>query len=380
MIVSGGENVYPGEVEDRLARHAAIEEAAVIGTADEEFGQVLKAFVVRAERAGQLSADEVKAYARDNLARFKVPKDVVFVTALPRNATGKGAEASAGRGGADGRRALALASALLGGRLACGGAPRRPLLRGRLGLRTRGKGDGLLTLGEGPLGAEEGQRDHVDELGRELADLALGAVQELPRNQLVRPSQDGERGAARHLVGGFGATRVDEEGEAAQRRVAAGAGRAAGAEGLDQADAGGLGMGLEVAEEGGDAVADLVGPAAPDGHVAVVGLADEGDLDRLGEGGDVDVVSREKRLLEVLVVLVERLARQPGMSDHVGEPGLEVAVLGDRSDNPVEYARALGLSDELARELVPSGRELARAARRSPFFARHSRRQDRPIL
>jgi acyl-CoA synthetase (AMP-forming)/AMP-acid ligase II len=88
MIVSGGENVFPREVEDLLADHEAIEDAAVIGVPDEEFGQRLRAFVVT-RNAAQLDEESVKRYVRDNLARFKVPRDVVFVAELPRNATGK---------------------------------------------------------------------------------------------------------------------------------------------------------------------------------------------------------------------------------------------------------------------------------------------------
>jgi acyl-CoA synthetase (AMP-forming)/AMP-acid ligase II len=88
MIVSGGENVFPREVEDLLADHEAIEEAAVVGVTDEEFGQRLKAFVVRRDDA-KLDEEAVKRYVRDNLARFKVPREVVFVAELPRNATGK---------------------------------------------------------------------------------------------------------------------------------------------------------------------------------------------------------------------------------------------------------------------------------------------------
>jgi fatty-acyl-CoA synthase len=88
MIVSGGENVFPAEVEDLLAGHEAIAEAAVIGVEDEKFGQRLKAFVVL--RAGtELSEDEVKAYVKDNLARYKTPREVVFMDELPRNPTGK---------------------------------------------------------------------------------------------------------------------------------------------------------------------------------------------------------------------------------------------------------------------------------------------------
>ncbi|MHB1537206.1 MAG: AMP-binding protein [Solirubrobacteraceae bacterium] len=88
MIVSGGENVFPREVEDLLADHDEIEEAAVIGVRDEEFGQRLRAFVVL--RGGsRLTGDGVQEHVKQNLARFKVPRDVVFVDELPRNATGK---------------------------------------------------------------------------------------------------------------------------------------------------------------------------------------------------------------------------------------------------------------------------------------------------
>jgi fatty-acyl-CoA synthase len=88
MIVSGGENVFPREVEDLLCDHDEIKEVAVIGVDDEEFGQRLKAFVVPKEEA-DLSEDEVKGYVRSNLARYKVPREVEFLDSLPRNATGK---------------------------------------------------------------------------------------------------------------------------------------------------------------------------------------------------------------------------------------------------------------------------------------------------
>ncbi|HEY3725616.1 MAG TPA: acyl-CoA synthetase [Solirubrobacteraceae bacterium] len=88
MIVSGGENVFPGEVEELLSGHEAVEEVAVLGVDDEKFGQRLKAFVV--VRAGQdLSEDDVKGYVKDNLARYKVPREVDFLDELPRNSTGK---------------------------------------------------------------------------------------------------------------------------------------------------------------------------------------------------------------------------------------------------------------------------------------------------
>jgi fatty-acyl-CoA synthase len=88
MIVSGGENVFPREVEDLLADHPEIEEAAVVGVPDDDFGQRLRAFVVT-RRPDTLDAAAVQAYVKGNLARYKVPRDVLFIEALPRNATGK---------------------------------------------------------------------------------------------------------------------------------------------------------------------------------------------------------------------------------------------------------------------------------------------------
>jgi acyl-CoA synthetase (AMP-forming)/AMP-acid ligase II len=88
MIVSGGENVFPREVEDLLADHEAVVEAAVIGVSDEEYGQRLKAFVVVAGDA-EASEDELKAHVKANLASYKAPREVEFLAELPRNATGK---------------------------------------------------------------------------------------------------------------------------------------------------------------------------------------------------------------------------------------------------------------------------------------------------
>ncbi len=88
MIVSGGENVFPAEVEELLGSHEDISEAAAIGVDDEQFGQRLKAFVVVREGA-ELSEDDVKGYVRENLANYKVPREVVFMDELPRNPTGK---------------------------------------------------------------------------------------------------------------------------------------------------------------------------------------------------------------------------------------------------------------------------------------------------
>jgi fatty-acyl-CoA synthase len=88
MIVSGGENVFPAEVEHLLAGHDAIVEAAAIGVDDDRFGQRLKAFVVVRDGAA-LTEDEVRQYVRENLASYKVPREVVFLDELPRNPTGK---------------------------------------------------------------------------------------------------------------------------------------------------------------------------------------------------------------------------------------------------------------------------------------------------
>jgi acyl-CoA synthetase (AMP-forming)/AMP-acid ligase II len=86
MIVSGGENVFPQEVEDCLVTHAQVGEVAAVGVADKDYGQRLRAFVVR---TGEVSEDELRDHVKANLARFKVPREIVFVDELPRNATGK---------------------------------------------------------------------------------------------------------------------------------------------------------------------------------------------------------------------------------------------------------------------------------------------------
>jgi fatty-acyl-CoA synthase len=88
MIISGGENVFPREVEDLLSDHPDVVEAAVIGVPDDEFGQRLKGFVVLKQGAAD-DEPALKAYVKSNLARYKVPRDIVFLDELPRNATGK---------------------------------------------------------------------------------------------------------------------------------------------------------------------------------------------------------------------------------------------------------------------------------------------------
>jgi acyl-CoA synthetase (AMP-forming)/AMP-acid ligase II len=88
MIVSGGENVFPKEVEDCLSRHEAVVEAAAIGVDDDEFGKRLRAFVVLTDK-GAADEDTLKAHVKSNLARYKVPREIVVLDELPRNATGK---------------------------------------------------------------------------------------------------------------------------------------------------------------------------------------------------------------------------------------------------------------------------------------------------
>ncbi|MBM3512469.1 MAG: acyl--CoA ligase [Alphaproteobacteria bacterium] len=88
MVITGGINVYPREVEEVLFQHPAIADVAVIGLADEKWGERLKAIVV--PRAGQnVTADDVQKFCDGKLAAYKIPKDVATITALPRNANGK---------------------------------------------------------------------------------------------------------------------------------------------------------------------------------------------------------------------------------------------------------------------------------------------------
>ncbi|MFI0411150.1 AMP-binding protein [Actinomadura sp. 3N508] len=88
MIISGGENVFPGEVESLLGGHPDIAEVSVTGVDDERFGQRLAAHIVRTP-GSRLTEDDVRAHVREHLARYKVPRDVRFVAELPRTSTGK---------------------------------------------------------------------------------------------------------------------------------------------------------------------------------------------------------------------------------------------------------------------------------------------------
>jgi O-succinylbenzoic acid--CoA ligase len=92
-IVSGGENVAPTEVEAALAEHPAVAEAAVVGSADAEWGEAVRALVVVAPGGPPVDGDELRRHCRERLAAFKVPKDFVFVESLPRTRSGKLARA-----------------------------------------------------------------------------------------------------------------------------------------------------------------------------------------------------------------------------------------------------------------------------------------------
>jgi long-chain acyl-CoA synthetase len=88
MIISGGENVYPAEIENILLSHPAVSEVAVIGVPHRRWGETPKAIVV--PRDGEITTEhDLIAYTRTRLARYKCPTSVVFVEVLPRNASGK---------------------------------------------------------------------------------------------------------------------------------------------------------------------------------------------------------------------------------------------------------------------------------------------------
>jgi acyl-CoA synthetase (AMP-forming)/AMP-acid ligase II len=88
MVISGGENIYPAEIESVLSRHPDVADCAVIGVPDARWGETVKAIVVLAPDA-QYDPDALIAYLQGRLARYKCPRTVEFVDALPRNATGK---------------------------------------------------------------------------------------------------------------------------------------------------------------------------------------------------------------------------------------------------------------------------------------------------
>jgi fatty-acyl-CoA synthase len=88
MIVSGGENVFPAEVEDLISGHPDVVEATALGVEDKEWGARLRAFVVK-QKDASVDEDAIKLYVREHLARYKVPREVIFLDELPRNPTGK---------------------------------------------------------------------------------------------------------------------------------------------------------------------------------------------------------------------------------------------------------------------------------------------------
>jgi acyl-CoA synthetase (AMP-forming)/AMP-acid ligase II len=84
LIITGGSNVYPREVEDVLIKHPSVRDVAVVGLADETWGEQVTAFVV-----GTATVEELDAHCRTELAGYKIPRGYRFVDALPRNAAGK---------------------------------------------------------------------------------------------------------------------------------------------------------------------------------------------------------------------------------------------------------------------------------------------------
>ncbi|MFN3214827.1 MAG: AMP-binding enzyme [Henriciella sp.] len=88
MVVSGGENIYPVEVENALAKHQAIADIAVIGVPDDKRGEALLAFVVL-KKSASLTLDEMIEFSRDKLAGYKIPRQLEIVQELPRNPSGK---------------------------------------------------------------------------------------------------------------------------------------------------------------------------------------------------------------------------------------------------------------------------------------------------
>jgi long-chain acyl-CoA synthetase len=92
MIVSGGENIYPAEVENALLSHAAVADAAVIGVPDDKWGETVKAIVVKSPEAGtdeEALVEDILAFSRERLAHYKCPSSVDFIDVLPRNPSGK---------------------------------------------------------------------------------------------------------------------------------------------------------------------------------------------------------------------------------------------------------------------------------------------------
>ena len=88
MIISGGENIYPAEVENALMSHPDIIDAAVVGVPDDKWGETVKSFVILAEGINH-SEDDIIAYTKKQIASYKCPTSVEFITDIPRNPSGK---------------------------------------------------------------------------------------------------------------------------------------------------------------------------------------------------------------------------------------------------------------------------------------------------
>jgi acyl-CoA synthetase (AMP-forming)/AMP-acid ligase II len=89
MVVSGGENIYPIEVEQVLINHPLVEDVAIIGISDEKFGQTLKAYVQSSKNDETITKEALVEWLRPRVARFQLPKDIVFVNDLPYTPLGK---------------------------------------------------------------------------------------------------------------------------------------------------------------------------------------------------------------------------------------------------------------------------------------------------
>ena len=88
MVISGGINIYPRDIEETLLQHPAISDIAVIGVPDDKWGERLKAFVVKTP-AAELDSDAIIAFCEGRISGMKIPKDIEFIDVLPRNASGK---------------------------------------------------------------------------------------------------------------------------------------------------------------------------------------------------------------------------------------------------------------------------------------------------
>jgi fatty-acyl-CoA synthase len=88
MVIRGGENIYPREIEELLFTHPSVESAQVVGVPDERFGEEVAAFVICVPGA-EVTTDEIRAFCRERLARFKVPRYVFSVDEFPMTVTGK---------------------------------------------------------------------------------------------------------------------------------------------------------------------------------------------------------------------------------------------------------------------------------------------------